>query len=633
MEILQRSCGEMKGYAGKYLEVDLTRETIKETTFPEEILRCFLGGRGLGTKILWDRLGSTWEDVDPLGPKNILLFLPGPITGWFPGARTCVTGKSPQSNGIIGSTLSGEFPVELKCAGWDGVIVTGRASSPVYIYIHNDEVEIRDANHIWQKGAREIIRTLNKQHKEELEKKFPRQREWKEPALLYSGPAGDNKSRIASVNAKYAHGAGYGGYGGVMGSKNLKAISAKGEGPLPDVADMGKVRTLMNEVNEIRFGSDALRRWGTGAAGYRVGAKTSAEPIRNWQEEWHDEKSFGVDEFERRTWVKRYWGDFNCAVTCLKVGFVGTGPFEGAITDNPDYELQAYLGTNFGVFQPEDNVYLAYVFDDLGLCGIQGGNAVGFAAELYQRGILKEEDIGEIDLTWGNTEAFAEMGRKVAYREGLGNVLAEGTFRAALMIGQMKGLDLSEYVVHSKGVAIGAHGIRSGLDYPKIYSYPCSVQGGDHTSVAYLPLDSGRSELTRLIHDSAVWCYFNSFNVSIDLQFEYLKAVTGWDITHEEWYGSSARKSINMQRAALLLGGPDLFWTPRLDDDNPPRFYTPLPSGPYEGSTVDPSDVEKLKVEYYEALGWDEQGIPKDKELERLGLNDVTQALKRLKTR
>jgi aldehyde:ferredoxin oxidoreductase len=131
------------GYAGKFIDVDLSTTTITSTPFPEEILYQYLGGRGLAAKILWDRLGDNWKHVDPLGPENLLLALTGPLTGYFSGARICVSGKSPQSNGIIGSTLSGEFPIELKCSGWDGVIVSGQAQNPVYLYIDNDVVELR----------------------------------------------------------------------------------------------------------------------------------------------------------------------------------------------------------------------------------------------------------------------------------------------------------------------------------------------------------------------------------------------------------------------------------------------------------------------------------------------------------
>ncbi len=319
-----------------------------------------------------------------------------------------------------------------------------------------------------------------------------------------------------------------------------------------------------------------MRRWGTGAAGYDVGARLSSEPVRNWQEEWHDERSFGVDKFEERVWVKRYWGDFGCPTTCLKLAVNKVGPFKGAISDNPDYEIQAYGGTNLGIFEPEGNVHICSVMEDLGFCGIQVGNVLGFAAELYQRGILTKEDLG-FELEWGDAEAFTELMRMIAERRGIGDILAEGTHRAAIKLGEMKGIDLSEYAIVEKGHGIGAHGIRSRLDYVEVVSYPCSVQGGDHTSPAQRDLRKGDSELTVVLQDSGVYCMFNHES---DYVFDFLQAVTGWPITQDEWYDNMALRILAIQRAVLLFGGPDITWKPITDDDIPARWYVrPPPLG------------------------------------------------------
>jgi len=619
------------GYAGKCLEVNLTNGKIEDVKFDDAVLKDYIGGRGLATKILWDRLGQEWEKIDPLGPDNILLLLTGPLTGYFPGGRTCVSGKSPQSNGIVGSTLSGEFGVELRCAGYDGIIVTGKSEKPVYLFIKDSDVELRDASHIWGKDGKQTVATLTRECRDLLKKRYPRFGEWKEPAILYVGPAGENKVRTAVVSSKWAHAAGYGGYGAVMGSKRLKAVVAKGTDSLPEPADIKKVKRLINTVCKNVYENELWRRWGTGAAGYETGAKTSSEPVRNWQEEWHDEKSFGVDKFENRVWIKQYWGDFGCPTTCLKLSVVKDGKYKGAITDNPDYEMQAYLGPNLGIFTPEENVYLVSLLDDLSLCGIQTGNVMGFTAELYQRKILTQEDLDGLDLKWGNVEAFAALAKKIAHREGIGNILAEGTHRAALTIGKMKKKDLLPYAVQSKGISIGAHGTRSGKDYPEIISYACSVQGGDHTSTAGLPLDGGGSELMEIFNDSGVYCSFNSFGVPRNSRFEFYEAITGIKLTRKEWVQTKAIKTLQIQRAALLLGGPDLKWTPKTHDDNPPRFYEPLPSGPYEGKTTDKPNVEEYKRRYYKAVGWDKNGIPTSKTLIELGLEDVNKALDRVR--
>jgi aldehyde:ferredoxin oxidoreductase len=358
-----------------------------------------------------------------------------------------------------------------------------------------------------------------------------------------------------------------------------------------------------------------------------VGATLSAEPIRNWQEEWHDEKSFGVDRFEERVWVKKSWAEFGCPTSCLKISIPKVGPYKGNITDNPDYEIQAYAGTNLGIFTPEENVYLASLIDDSGLCGIQGGNLLGFTAELFQRQILTEEDIG-FKLEWGDTDAFAHLIRLINNREGIGDILAEGTYRAAIELGKIKQKDLNAFAVTSKGIGIGAHGIRSGRDYPSKISYACSVQGGDHTSIAYIPIDHGDSELNTILHDSGVYCMFNTYpSGTLEKLWEFFSAVRGWEMEKETWYNLESRRILNIQRAALLIGGPDLRWTPYKDDVNPARFYEPLPTGPYKGKAPNPFDVYDEVREYYQLVGWDEQGIPSNKELQRLGLYDIDKKL------
>jgi aldehyde:ferredoxin oxidoreductase len=611
-----------RGYAGKFLEVDLSSEKIKDTTFDDELLKNYVGGRGLAAKILWDSLGEKWETVDPLGPENLFLALTGPLTAIFPGARICISGKSPQCNGIIGSTTSGEFASELRCAGYDGVIVKGKARIPVYILITDDEAEIKDAKHVWGKEALETIKILTKEVRSILEKNAPNVGKWKEPALIYCGPAGEKLVRTAAVMQKISHAAGYGGYGAVMGSKNLKAIAVKGRKPLPDVANPNAIRLLWREIDERVIRRDALRRWGTGYGGYETGARSSSEPVRNWQEEWHDEKSFGGPKFDFRYWVKRYWSDFNCPASCMKLAVVKTGPYKGTITDNPDYELQAYLGPNLGIFDPSKCIYLSALMDNLGFSGINGPNTMAFAAELYQRGILTKEDLG-FELNWGNVEAFEALARKIVKREGIGDILAEGTYRAALKISEKKGVDVTKYAVHVKGVEIGAHGTRSGQDSWPI-RYACSVQCGDHTSGAY---DAYR-DMQVVFLDSAVIC---SFVADPRYLWEFYRAVTGWNTTEEDWNSILGHRIIHIQRTALLLGGPDIIWDQAVHDDNPPRYYEPLPSGPYKGKTTDRKTVEEMKKHYYEAIGWDERGIPKSEVLEKLGLQDVDRTLDKIR--
>lgn len=613
-----------RGYAGKYLDVDLTREKISDVSFDEGVLEAYFGGRGLAAKILWDRLGKRWKDTDPLGPENIFLALTGPLTAIYPGARICCSGKSPASNGIVGSTASTEFAAELKMAGYDGVIVTGKASNPVYILVTDKGGEIRDASHLWGKIGEETVKALNVEVKEELAKRNPGIGLWREPGFIYIGPAGENVVRNAAVMTKICHAAGYGGYGAVMGSKNLKAIVAKGRGQLPQVAAPETVKILWKEVHRYLIDRDRFRRWGTGYAGYSVGADSSSEPIRNWQEEWHDQRTYGGPRFDVRFWVKRYWADFNCTTSCMKISCIKTGRWKGDITDMPDYELEAYCGTNFGIFNAEDNIHMSALIDNLGHSGINGPNTMAFAAELYQRGIIGEKDLG-FELKWGDAEAFTKLAWLIAKREKIGDILAEGTYRAALKISKMKGIDVMPYAVHVKGIEIGAHGTRSGKDMNPI-GYAASPQGGDHTS----SVEDGFDDMGwSVFGDSAVVC---GFCFDDELIWDYARAVTGWDITKESWARDQGRRIVALQQVALLIGGPDVYWDPDKDFDNPPRYYEPLPSGPYKGTTTNRAEVEELKKGYYGTMGWDERGIPTKETLDKLGLSNADPYMKKLRS-
>ena len=618
------------GYAGKLLDVDLSKGKVKDITFDAETLEAYFGGRGLATKILWDRLGKRWAEIDALSSENLFLALTGPMTAIYPGARIMCSGKSPLSNGVVGSTASTEFASEIKMAGYDGVIVSGKAPEPSYILVTEDSSEIRSAKGIWGKTGEETIIALNREVTAELTKRKPAIGLWKEPGIIYSGPAGDSMVKNAAVMTKLVHACGYGGYGAVMGSKNLKAIVAKGRGKLPAVSAPEATKLLWKRTHEILISQTRMRRWGTGYAGYATGYETSSEPVRNWQEEWHDEKGIGGPHFETRYWVKKKWADFNCTTNCMKVSCIKSGRFKGDITDMPDYELEAYCGTNLGIFDAEGAVHISAVIDNLGHSGINGPNTMAFAAELYQRGILVEKDFG-FKPVWGDAEAMEKLAWLIAKREKVGDTLAEGTYRAAIKIAKMKGKkpeELLKYAVHVKGVEIGAHGTRSDADYTHDASYAASVQGGDHTST----ITDGYSEMSGAVFtDSAVFCNFCFFSVPQPLVFDYAKAVTGFPITQDSWRKVTGPRIVTLQKVLLLLGGPDKTWEPIKDDDNPPRYYEPLPNGPYKGKFTDKAKVDDKVQKYFETLGWDTRGIPTKETLKRLSLTDCEPAMKKLR--
>ena len=618
------------GYAGKFLDVDLTKRKVKDTTFDDETLEMYFGGRGLASKILWDRIGKKWASIDALDPENLFLALTGPMTAIYPGARIMCSGKSPTSNGVVGSTASTEFASEIKMAGYDGVIVTGKADEPVYIQITNEGGEIKPAKHLWGTIGEDTIKLLNREVTADLTKKKPLIGLWKEPGIIYTGPAGENLVRNAAVMTKICHACGYGGYGALMGSKNLKAVVAKGRGRLPTVDAPEAVKVMWKRTHEYLINQGRMRRWGTGYGGYAVGADTSSEPVKNWQEEWHDDKNMGGPKFENQFWVKKKWSDFNCTTNCMKVSCIKSGRWKGDITDMPDYELEAYCGTNLGIFNAADNIHISTIIDKLGHSGINGPNTMGFAAELYQRGILTEKDFGFKPI-WGDAESMDKLAWLIAKREKIGDVLAEGTYRAAVKIAKMKKMkpeELLKYAIHVKGVEIGAHGTRSDMDYTHDIAYAASVQGGDHTSTAV----DGYTDMSGAVFtDSAVFCNFCYYAVPQILVFDYAKAVTGFPITLESWRKVTGPRIVTLQKALLLLGGPDVTWEPIKDDDNPPRFYDPLPNGPYKGKTTDKKKVDEKLQTYFQTLGWDKMGIPTKETLKKLGLSDCESTMKKLR--
>jgi aldehyde:ferredoxin oxidoreductase len=291
--------------------------------------------------------------------------------------------------------------------------------------------------------------------------------------------------------------------------------------------------------------------------------------------------------------------------------------------------LEAYLGPNLGVFDAGGIIYLSSLIEDLGYSGINGGNLLAFATELYQRGILTKTDLEGLEPKWGDVATLAELAKRIASRNGkYFDILAEGTYRAALKISELKGVNVLPYAVHVKGVEIGAHGTRSDEDYTHDICYACSVQGGDHTAT----VNDAYGDMSTVFHDSAVYCAVIAWGGGLNgIDWRFMRAVTGWNITEEEWKRKLGHRIVHIQRAAELLGGPDVRWESPKDDDNPPRFYEPLPTGPHKGSFISKEVMEKRRHEYYEAIGWDEKGIPKSDVLNGLNLQDVDKALDRIR--
>jgi len=625
------------GYAGKFAEIDLSKGSIKEVTFPDEVLKTYAGGRALGAYIVFSRLAERWESVDPLGPDNILVVTTGPVNGLYPGSRTLVTGKSPGSNGIVGSSAGSWFDAAMKMAGWDGFVITGRASSPVYLWVLDDKIEIRDASKFWGKRITEARNGILKEIRGELDEKRP-SRHHRPPPIALIGPSGENLVRNSAVIFDQEKAAGRGGYGAVMGSKNLKAIVVYGTKPLPEPANKDQwatLRTTLMQRNIQRYAS--YRRWGTGRGIWQFGWWTASLPIRNWQDEWQDNISqTGPQAYEHGLWVRIFWSRcWNCVQHCYKTAVVvEPGKPERLVSELPDYENQATHGSIVDVWDPDEICRNTMNANELGFDTIGIGNTLAFAFELYEKGVLSKDDVG-YELRWGDASAWRRLQEDVAYkRTELGKILALGEYRAAIEIAKRKNKkpeDILYYAIQCKGIEWGAHGIRSGLDYTRwTISYAVSVQGGDHTSIASPKMED--YELTPLVNDTAMFCNFTA--PPIDQAAMWLTAVTGFNYSVDT-LKTIAWRTLMIQRAALLLGGPDVKW---IDDNgkaidvNPGRMINePLPRGPVKGKKVDPSVYQQELQTYYQTHGYDEKGIPKSDVLKQLGLDFVDKALTRIR--
>jgi aldehyde:ferredoxin oxidoreductase len=572
-------------------------QTSRTVDLDADLAKGYIGGRAMGVKMLMDEFGSSWTDLDPLSPEAPFILTVGPLNGYCAG-KTNSTIKSPLSGSAMAAQISGDMNAAIRFAGYDGIIIRGKADTPVYLYIHDDRVEFRDARSLWGMTTRETHRLL-------LADTDPMTQ------FLYIGPAGEKKVKIAVVMANWYKALARGGSGAVWGAKNLKAMAVKGTKPAPAVDDIGAMTRMLRHIHKVNPSrSPRMHEYGTARGTYTTGFEESAEPVRNWQEEWHDEKAIKGEFFAAEQWQRRYWADYACTLACCKIGRIKQGKHTGEITELPDYEGGAFCGPNFAIYNIQDIPHLCDVFDQVGIDVISGGSVLGWAAELYQRGILTKADL-EVDLNWGDAEAFEHVIHMVAERRGVGDTLAEGTLIASKIIGQ----NSYDYAVQTKGIELGAHGVRSGIDYTRdLLSYAMSTQGGDHTSIAELDFEPS------ILEDSLVLCSF--WRATPEEVLQLLEASTGLGITQEEMTGVYLKRWTTLQRMTQLLAG----WTHE-DDTNPPRFYEPLPNGPYKGLRVERAAEQQRVQECYRARGYDRRGIPTPETLEKLGLQEFDELL------
>ncbi|MBI2975449.1 MAG: aldehyde ferredoxin oxidoreductase family protein [Chloroflexi bacterium] len=622
------------GYTGQYLRVNLSTGQIQTLPLPVEWAEDYLGGNGIGAKILWDEVPP---EADPLGPSNKLIVATGPLCGGLmPNAsRLEFIAKSPLT-GIYGdSNVGGHFGPELKLAGYDLIVFEGQSPKPVYLLIRNEKVELRDAAHLWGQGGYDTEKLI--------------QQENRDPDIKTAviGQAGENRVRFASVMVSWSRHAARAGMGAVMGAKNLKAVAVRGTRSLR-IADPEKHRDISFRMhsqirkNEFFVG---VHRFGTS------GLVSLMHPMGRFPTKNFQYGSFeGFEEISgetlREEHLVRDISCFNCPVGCDKVYSVAAGEFAGNLAGSEEYETLDSLGASVLNRNLPSVLKGNTLCDDWGMDTISAGRAISFAMELAEKGLLPEAERDGLDLSWGNYHTMLELLRRMTFREGrLGNLLAEGAARAAKFIG--RGAD--RYAMHVKGQDIPAQDGRAqqsmglahvtstrGADHLKAFptidetGYPSEAvrrYGEQYMPELVAPLATRHKAMLvkdgedyGAIVDSCGNCKSGGTFVMAEVywqeQAEAIETMTGMlmDAAKLRVIGE---RIYNLQRCYNLLHGLS-----PADDVLPWRFTTmPSPSGNATGSVC---RLDIMLPEYYALRGWDAgTGYPSEATLARLGLGEV----------
>jgi aldehyde:ferredoxin oxidoreductase len=610
------------GYMGKMLWVDLSQGKLQEEEIDEKLCRKFLGGYGLGARILFSRMKM---GANPLGPDNILGIITGPLTGTpaIGGSRYTVVGKSPLTGGWGDANSGGFFGPKLKFAGYDAVFFIGISPKPVYLVIDNGKAHLKDADHLWGKDTYETEDLL----KDEL---------GKDVEALCIGPSGEKVSLIASVMNNKGRAAARSGLGAVMGSKKLKALAVKGNMKVP-LADEQKIKELRKKhLGELSGHVTMLKQYGTPAIMVRL-AKAGDSPIKNWAGvtavDFPNVEAIGGDEVIKRQ-EKRY-ACYRCPIGCGGHMQEGTGEYKyEAGAHKPEYETLAMFGSNCLNDNLESIIKVNDICNRYGLDTISAGASIAMAIECYENGIITKEDTEGLELTWGNHRAIVEMTEKLARREGFGDILADGVKAAAERIG--KGAE--QYAMHVQGQEFPAHDPKFGYHWAVCYRLDATP--GRHTQGPGMPqkglpvpeydrtsqsgMQPGYKMISSYMHviQSLGLCQFaNGAMPDADAQLEEIKAVTGWDLTYEEIFLTGERIA-NMRHAFNIREGLN-----PLQFKFPDRIagFPPKEEGPLKGITL---DVETLNKEYYNAMDWDlNSAKPSKNKLKELGLEEVARVI------
>ena len=601
----------------RLLKVDLTRREVSEFEPPEEYVSDFFGGSGLAFRLVAD--GDL--DVDPLGPENPLYMMSGLLTGTaVPTAcKGSLVARSPQSGLWTESTVGGFWPKALRWAGYGGLVITGRAENPTYLYLDDGELEFGDAGELWGEDTFETTARLAGELGDDVE-------------VACIGPAGENGVRFASVmiGGKDARAAGRTGMGAVMGSKNLKAIAVRGSNrPIP--ADAEAMSALNREtIPVIKERAEALGQFGT--PGSMQAVEFSGDlPIKNWyQGNWEEGARAISGQRMAAEMLEEHYACFACPIRCGKELRVTRGEFAGTVSHGPEYETCAAFGSMVLNDDLEVLIEANDLANRLGLDTISTGAAIAFAMECSEKGIIEE------DLPWGSPDALLGLIGDIAHRRGLGDTLSAGTLAAAAKLGPLA----EEYVMQTKGLEVAYHDPRAFTSMA--VSYATSARGACHLEGLTYYVEGGAFPGSKLgledewdrasSDDKALLAmrmqdYLGTLNALGICKFilrghvgpremaGWVAAYRGEEFDHDDIMATGER-IFNLKRLINARLGVS-----RKDDTLSPRLLAhPRPTGGAKGVLP---HLGKMLNEYYEARGWTEEGIPGETTLDRLGLMEV----------
>jgi len=599
----------MKGWIGKILRVNLTKGEWKSEDLDKSLAEKFIGGRGLGSKILYDEIDPK---VDPLSQDNKLVLATGPLTGTSASAagRYMAITKSPLTGTIACSNSGGHFGAEMKFAGFDMIILEGKSRGPVYLYVEDGKVEIREAKHLWGKTTHEAT------DKVILETDM-------DAKVACIGPAGDKQVRFACIINDKHRAAGRSGVGAVMGSKNLKAVAVKGTGSIT-LADKEAFRkaTLdgFQKIEANPVTSKGLPTYGTAILVNIINA-SGIFPTRNFQESVFEGAEKISGEMIADRILVRNRACFACPIGCGRVVKV-TNPKYECFSEGPEYESDWSMGACCGVDNLDAIAKGNYLCDILGLDPISTGVTIACAMELFERGIISSKEVGR-PLNFGDADVMVEMVRAIGYREGFGDALAEGSYRMAERFGHPEysiSVKKQEFPAYdgrgAQGMGLqyatsnrGACHVRGYMTSPEILGNPVKLDPFETKDKAQW--DKTFQDLTAVVDSSGI-CLFNTFALGGAEILEYLKAATGVKMDLGELMRTGER-IWNLERLFNLRSGLS-----SKDDTLPERLLRePIPSGPAKGKVV---ELDKMLPEYYQLRGWDKDGIPTKEKLKELGL-------------